>query len=66
MRTNIDIDEQLLAEAMAITGKPTKRATVEEALQLLVRLHHQRDAIMRMAGRGWVGDLDEMRTDLPP
>jgi Arc/MetJ family transcription regulator len=30
MRTSIDIDDELLAAAMAATGLPTKRATVEE------------------------------------
>jgi Arc/MetJ family transcription regulator len=37
MRTNIDIDDELLAAAMTVTGLPTKRATVEEALRGLVR-----------------------------
>lgn len=61
MRTNIDIDDDLLAIAMAATGLPTKKATVEEALRRLVRQHHQRQAIQDMAGLGWEGDLDAMR-----
>lgn len=64
MRTNIDIDDDLLAAAMAATGLPTKRATVEEALRRLVRRHQQRQAIADMAGLGWEGDLDAMRTDI--
>ena len=36
---NIEIDDELLKEAMAATGKTTKRATVEEALRRVVRLH---------------------------
>ena len=36
MRTNIDIDDDLLAQAMAVTGLATKKATVEEALRRLV------------------------------
>jgi len=64
MRTNIDIDDDLLAAAMAATGLPTKRATVEEALRRLVRRHQQRQAIVDMAGLGWEGDLDAMRTDI--
>ena len=61
MRTNIDLDDDLLAEAMAVTGLPTKKATVEAALRQLVRRHRQKNAIAGLAGAGWVGDLDEMR-----
>ena len=39
MRTNIELDDTLLAEAMKATGLPTKRATVEEALRIVVRQH---------------------------
>ena len=61
MRTNIEIDDALLAEAMALTGLPTKRATVEEALRRLVRLAGQRE-ILKLAGKViWEGDLDESR-----
>ena len=60
MRTNIDIQDSLIAEAMAATGLPTKKATVEEALRRLVR-HHQQEAIRDMTGLGWDGDLDAMR-----
>jgi Arc/MetJ family transcription regulator len=65
MRTNIDIDDELLAAAMAATGLPTKRATVEEGLRRLVRRQQQKQAIADMAGLGWEGDLDAMRTDHP-
>ena len=61
MRTNIEIDDDLLASAMRAAGLPTKRATVEEALRLLVRLHSQVEALRDMEGLGWVGDLDAMR-----
>jgi len=65
MRTNIEIDDKLLAEAMAASGLATKKATVEEALRRLVRSHRQRQAIATLAGVGWVGDLDDMRRDRP-
>lgn len=65
MRTNIDIDDALLAEAMAITGQSTKKATVEDGLRLLVSLKRQKQAGDALAGIGWVGDLDDMRTDKP-
>lgn len=61
MRTNIDIDNGLISEAMAATGLPTKKATVEEALRRLVRRNHQQQAIADMAGLGWEGDLGVMR-----
>ncbi|WP_029008945.1 type II toxin-antitoxin system VapB family antitoxin [Azospirillum halopraeferens] len=61
MRTNIDIDDDLLAEAMKAMGQPNKRATVEEALRMVVRLHRQRLAIADMAGLGWDGDLNASR-----
>ena len=63
MRTTIDIDDALLAEAMEACGLKTKMATVEEALRRLVREHRQKNAIADMAGLGWDGDLDAMRED---
>ena len=63
MRTNIDIDDELLSEAMRATGLPTKRATVEEGLRLLVRLRQQVQDLTELKGMGWEGDLDEMRQD---
>jgi Arc/MetJ family transcription regulator len=61
MRTNIDIDDELLARAMAATGLTTKRATVEEGLRLLVRVSKQAKALADIKGLGWQGDLDQMR-----
>ena len=61
MRTNIDLDDALIAEAMALTGLPTKKATVEEALRRLVRSARQNRAIETMHGMGWEGDLDALR-----
>ena len=63
MRTTVDIDDTLLAEAMEGSGLKTKKATVEEALRRLVREHRQKNAIADMAGLGWDGDLYEMRED---
>jgi Arc/MetJ family transcription regulator len=61
VRTNIDIDDELLAAAMAASGLSTKRATVEEGLRLIVRLRGQVEAFADLEGLGWDGDLDEMR-----
>ncbi|RXT46184.1 hypothetical protein B6S44_25475 [Bosea sp. Tri-44] len=64
MRTNIELDDDLLAEAMEATGLPTKRATVEEALRKLVQQYRQRQALKELDGLGWDGDLDTMRRDI--
>jgi len=61
MRTNIDIDDALLARTMAITGLPTKRAAVEEGLRLLLSVRQQTRALDDLAGLGWEGDLPAMR-----
>jgi Arc/MetJ family transcription regulator len=67
MRTNIDIDDELLARAMEASGLATKKATVEEALRLLVRLRGQARALEELNGLGWEeGNLDEMREGWRP
>jgi Arc/MetJ family transcription regulator len=65
MRTNIEIDDQLMAQAMRLTGLTTKRAAVEEGLKLLVRVRKQAQALKMLKGLGWEGDLDGMRQDRP-
>ena len=63
MRTNIEIDDQLMAEALKRSGAPTKRATVEEALRLLIQTRRQ-GGLRKYRGKvKWEGDLDAMRTD---
>lgn len=61
MRTNIEIDEELMAEAMKATGLKTKRATIEEALRRVIVSEERRQALKNLAGLGWEGDLDAMR-----
>ncbi len=56
MRTNIHLDDELMARATALTGKQTKRAVVEEALRTLLRLHGQRE-VRDLRGRlRWEGE----------
>lgn len=63
MRTNIEIDDTLMAEAMRASGATTKRQAVEEGLRTLIRLQRQQ-GILKLRGKiNWVGDLDEMRRD---
>ena len=63
MRTNIDIDDQLMAEALAATGAKTKREVVEEGLRSLVRLKRQSRALEYFGKLKWEGDLDDTRTE---
>jgi Arc/MetJ family transcription regulator len=61
MRTNIVLDDELVAEAMRRTGIKTKRAVVEEALRMLIRLKRQEEILALRGKLHWEGDLDEMR-----
>lgn len=61
MRTNVDIDDELMDKAMRATGLPTKKATIEEALRDLIRRRAQRKALDELWGAGWSGNLEEMR-----
>jgi len=65
MRTNIEIDDALMAEAMELSGLPTKKAVIEEALKMFIEAHGEIAAIRDMAGLGWEGDLDEIRGKRP-
>ena len=61
MRTNIEIDDTLMEDAMRLSGLKTKRAVIDAALQMFVRVKRQSD-ILKLAGKvRWEGNLDEMR-----
>lgn len=61
MRTNIVIDDALMAEAMRSSGLRTKRAVIEEALRILIGLRSQAQ-IRELRGKvTWEGDLETMR-----
>jgi len=61
MRTNIDIDDRLMRQAMRTSGARTKRAVVQEALRLLVQTRGQ-GGIHRLRGKvAWEGDLNASR-----
>ena len=66
MRTNIDLDDDLIAKAKEFTGLPTKKAIVDLALREFVQNCERREALENLRGMGWEGDLDEMRTDIDP
>jgi Arc/MetJ family transcription regulator len=62
MRTNIEIDDGVMAELLGRTGLSTKREVVDRALRKLLQLERQKD-IRQLRGIGWDGDLDKMRRE---
>ncbi|HJU23341.1 MAG TPA: type II toxin-antitoxin system VapB family antitoxin [Casimicrobiaceae bacterium] len=63
MRTNIEIDDKLMADTLRATGLRTKREVVELGLRTLLRLRQQA-GLKRLRGKAdWRGDLDAMRLD---
>lgn len=62
-RTNVVLDEKLLAQALRVSGEPTYSRTIERALREMVRREQAR-GIDQLAGSGlWVGNLADMRAD---
>ena len=62
-RTNVVLDEQLLEEAVRVSGERTYARTIERALEEMVR-RAKVHGIDQLAGSGlWVGDLSTMRGD---
>lgn len=63
MRTNIVIDDSLMADARQISGLKTKKETIEAALKLLIKVKSQ-SFIKKFRGKlKWEGDLESMRRD---
>jgi Arc/MetJ family transcription regulator len=61
MRTNIEIDDEVMREAQRLTGTRTKREAVDLALRELVA-RHRRLGILELRGRvHWEGDLRTSR-----
>lgn len=52
-RTNIDLDDELVARTMQVTGTSTKRAAIEEAMRRTVRNQELLEAIENLRGIGW-------------
>ncbi len=63
MRTNIVIDDKLMADALKATGAKTKKEAVELGLRTLLQMSRQSE-VRRLRGKvQWQGDLDAMRRD---
>ena len=63
MRTNIEIDDEIMEEARQLSGGKTKREVVDLALRTLVRLHRQAEIRSFRGQLNWDGDLEAMRRD---
>jgi Arc/MetJ family transcription regulator len=61
MRTNIEIDDALMAAAQKASGQATKKDTVEQALRLMIRLRRQRDVGAAFGKYRWRGNLGRSR-----
>ena len=61
MRTNIEIDDALMAEAQRASGHATKKQTVEQALRLMVRLRRQQRVDAAFGKYRWRGSLARSR-----
>jgi len=63
VRTNVVVDDDLMASALKVSGLKTKKDAIEEGLRLLVQVKSQKE-IKRFRGKlTWSGNLDEMRLD---
>ena len=61
MRTNIVIDDELMANALKATGLNTKKEVVEQGLKLILK-QNQQQAVRKLRGKlSWEGDLNQMR-----
>lgn len=61
LRTNIELDEKLIKEAMKFTHMKTKKELVNYALEELVS-RFKRKKLLELEGKvEWTGNLDEMR-----
>lgn len=63
MRTNIEIDDKLMSDALRLTGARTKKEAVEMGLRTLLRLQQQAQLRELKGKLQWEGDLEAMRTD---
>ncbi len=60
-RTNIELDDRLVAIIMERYQLRSKREAVDLALRQLVGGVMSRDEALAMRGSGWDGDLDDIR-----
>ncbi len=62
LRTNIVIDDDLMSKALKVSGLPTKKAVIEQALERYIKIRSQ-GKLKRFRGKlKWEGNINEMRT----
>lgn len=66
MRTNIDINDELLRTAMEVSHARTKKAAVELALREYINMMQRMDLVSLFGQIEWEGDLSQMRTETRP
>lgn len=64
-RTNIDLNDVLVAEVMRRYGVTTKKEAIDLALRRLVGVPLNRDFLLSLEGIGWEGSLDDIRHNQP-
>ena len=64
-RTNIELDDELVAEVMRRYGVNTKKQAVDLALRRLVGVPLNREFLIGLEGIGWDGELDGIRREQP-
>lgn len=64
-RTNIDLDDALVAEVMRRYGVTTKKKAVDLALRRLVGVPLTREFLLSLEGIGWDADLADIRRERP-
>jgi len=64
-RTNIDLDDQLIAEVMRRFGVSTKKEAVDLALRRLVGVPLTSEFLLALEGVGWEGELERLRSEMP-
>lgn len=65
MRTNIEIDDEVMREVRRLTGAKSKREAVDVALRELVA-RHRRLEVLKLRGKvRWEGDLESSRLGRP-
>ncbi len=63
MRVTVEIDQQSMDELRSFAVEGSAEEQVTAAIHELLRIKRQREALDRMHGIGWEGDLEEMRNN---
>ena len=63
MRTNIDIDDKLMAAALKAAGTTVKKEAITQALELMVQRKKQMGMLKLIGKIDWEGDIDAWRRD---